>query len=258
MAEGVVARNLPSALPDNPNIQVAARRGRYAETIVDQLMPWRAKMAEEGSYFTARNPTVGTAVVSAISTSYSDTASFLFILQNTDQPSNPAGKSIFLDFFSLVALATLPTGSPTTLYFLATKGTTNRLPTTAAQYTEMVPVSSRKASGRTPVCRAYGVNATAATCIASAAGSDYTVGRCIIPTGVAVSGDIYTVTFGTDPGNTIWQGGAAARATDNAIRAATMPAIIIDPGEFCRIARWYPAEATNGLSFEWELGWYER
>src|SRR6266705_2773120 len=94
MAEGVVARNLPSALPDNPNIQVAARRGRYAETIVDQLMPWRAKMAEEGSYFTARNPTVGTAVVSAISTSYSDTASFLFILQNTDQPSNPAGKSI--------------------------------------------------------------------------------------------------------------------------------------------------------------------
>src|SRR6266436_890740 len=121
MPEGVVARLLPAPLPDDQAVQVSGRRGRYAETSTRDIVPWRYAMADEGSYFTATNATLGTSSgLGALTTSYSDLKA-IFQMQNTDQPSNPAAKSIYLDYLRL--MITVPvTGTAPNQDFLFVKG----------------------------------------------------------------------------------------------------------------------------------------
>src|SRR4029077_14435932 len=102
MAEGVVARRLPAWNPDDPLTLVSGRRGRHAESYVYALTPWRHMLADEGSYYTANNTTIGTGVVQGgTDTTISDVKA-CFCVQNTDQPSNTAAKSIYLDYLRMI------------------------------------------------------------------------------------------------------------------------------------------------------------
>src|SRR5438876_4983623 len=112
MAEGVVGRLLPSALPDDPAVQVSGRRGRYAESDTIDIMPWRYVAADEGSYFTAGNATLGTANgLGALTTGYSDLKA-IFQMQNTNLPGQQGAKSIYLDYLRLMIVVPVTGTAP--------------------------------------------------------------------------------------------------------------------------------------------------
>src|SRR5438552_1370520 len=84
----------------------------------------------QAAYYIANNVTLGTGVArtGTTSASFSDTVAF-FTMQNTDQASNPNGKSCYLDTLRL--MITIVSASVTIYHLAVKKGTTNRMFTTA-------------------------------------------------------------------------------------------------------------------------------
>lgn len=98
--KGLVSRLLPTANSDNPNVDVAARLGRYGEQYSIGLMRKQAALADEGCYFVTHNAQTGI-LTSMLGTSFSNTSlsPYLFLL-NTDTV-----KSIYLDYVNLICTA---------------------------------------------------------------------------------------------------------------------------------------------------------
>ena len=75
-----------------------ARGGSYGESVMELLTDKQHKVADEGSYYMTRSPTVGTGLATiAAQNSFADTSPFLIVTNG-----NPAGgKSIYLDYLKL-------------------------------------------------------------------------------------------------------------------------------------------------------------
>ena len=257
MAEGIAARALPSPNPDNANVQISTnRRSMYGETYVSPVGNFRHMLADEATYFRAGNPTPGTGIqLSANVTAFSDTNG-LFVIQNTVAAGTANGKRIYMDYLRLNLLATAPTAT-VSMEFAFKKSAISREPTTAANRTVLTAASMREGAGLASIgtYMSY-ANAGAMTVPASVAANKF-VGRCTIPTGLGIAGDEYIVQFGADA-LSVWQGGAAVRATDVARRGTVAPPIVIDPGEWLVIHMWWLTAATTAATFEFELGMWER
>src|SRR5438132_11523148 len=89
---GLIARSLPTPLPDN-TLPTIPRWGRYREQYVIPLIPNFSALADEGTYFTTTNATPGTSISYSITASFSDTAA-MFTFRNGDAAG---GKRLYLD-----------------------------------------------------------------------------------------------------------------------------------------------------------------
>ena len=245
IVRGIVARVLPQSFTDGADQRV--RLSRYGEMQVVQ--PYRTKhpLADEGSYFTTQNPTLGTALAAGIQTSFSDTvAAFVFL--NTADPSQPSSPNLYLDFIKLSF--TVAPASATGFRYAIKLDNGNRAPTAGSgQLTGQG--GSPGASPVGPVLR------QSVAKIWSFTGAAFmTVPASINPRVVAsggigtlpVVGSEFMIRFGDVGPNA----GAAAAGTSHAAP------VTVAPGWFAVVHFWFPSNATTGPSIEPDIGWFER
>lgn len=244
---GIISRALP--VPGQDNTLRVPRVSRYGEQVTQNVMPTKHPLSEEGQYFVATNPTIGTGVAHALVTAFSDTSG-LFVIKNND---TAGGKRIYLDFIRLMLTAAPTAGNSLELALKIDPG--NRLPT--AGNVAVTPANVNADSSNASIANVQAFNAAALTVPASSA-SARTVGRVKVPTGVNVIGDEYVLQFGgvdyqsSSPPLTAIRAAQPARFVDHCAP------IVIGPQQYLVIHRWSLTEATAAPSYEYEIGWWER
>ena len=103
-----VARRVP--LPQVDTSEIPLRSGRYGELYVQALVPSKAVLAEEGTYFTCTNPTPSTAIAygsGGTQATFVDTVPFMQVL-NTGNPGDPNAPVVYMDYLKLISNGTAP------------------------------------------------------------------------------------------------------------------------------------------------------
>lgn len=250
-------RALPSRAADGA--EKFGRGGTYGEAHVLPAMPPKYVLADEGTYFvTPYNSTTSTGVFSpgtgvaefSASTAFSDTRGFL-VIKNTDTTMR-----LYLDYIKLLLGGTAPAGT-TVLHFAGKRSSHSRESTTAAQRQVLSPVAVAGSAGNS-VARVTAWVAAAAMAVPASAADDPIVFRASVPTSLGVTGDEYVLKFGASESVPGGSGLTAVRATAAARMMAYCPPVVIEPGQWLTIHRWWPTEATNFPAFELEMGHWER
>lgn len=242
------ARAKPNALAEGSQAQ--ARANRYAEAIVRATD--RYQYADEGAYFTAQNPTVGTGVaLNAQIQAFSATNGFI-VLRNT--ASVGSGIRCYLDCLELIVTAA--TTAVASVDLLAVLDTIDRSPSTAANGTAATPVNVNSDDATGSALSVIGYNAGGAMTIPAASGSSRRASRLHAATGLHFAGDSIVFKFGCEPDGAT-QGLTAVRAVGAAKTIAAGAPVIIGPQQTCVLHRWSLTEA-GAPSYEWELRWWER
>jgi hypothetical protein len=232
--------------------QQQARIGARGELYVYPLTAGTYPLADEGSYFKATNPTVGTGIIHALTTSFSATAA-LFCLRNTD---SEGAKRLYLDYVRLVTGATaIAMTAATSVEVAVTVDNTNRHSSGGTSITPVNP--NMDSSNATIAALNFG-----AEVLAAASGSVRLVGRNAFARRAApvmVTGDQFFWDFGAaGAAPTISVVGAAAPATAPAQFYAPMGPVVIGGGDSINFHLWYPAGATTAPTYEFEIAWWER
>lgn len=245
------SRALPQAVGADTN-PVNQRADRFGDTYVNSRVPTRHIIADEGAYFSATNPTIGTGIqLAANVTSFSDTNG-IFVLQNTD---GVGGKRCYLDYVRLWVSGTAPTAT-TNMFFMVRTDTINRVPTTAANRTLLTANNGNMDSGTAAVTNAFSFANAGAMTVPASSSSSRVAARSMIATSLGITGDQYTVQFGTVD----QQGGTsltAVRATACANLNVHAQPVIIGPGQSAVVHMWWLTAATTAATFEFDIGWWE-
>lgn len=212
------------------------------------LLRPRQMIAGAGKYFVATNPTPGTGVLFGTVTAFSATADGLFTIAN----NNPTGSgvNIYLDYLSLNMSGTAPTA--TTVLKMAVFNEVGIVAPSAGN----VAVTPRNVmiGGVTTNAVVNGFSSAAMT-IPAAVGTRTLVSNISIPTSLGVTGDTYVVQFGGEASGA--NALTAARATAPARIVVTASPVTIAPQTTAIIDAWWVGQATNGPTWEFELGWAE-
>lgn len=239
---GVVSRALPQAAYDN--ITATQRLGRYQEEYVIPIVRKQHALADEGTYFTTNNAQAGLATAAA-PTTFSATNPFLLIY-NSDSPSNPAYRRIYLDFATLIATAAGTAGA--SVQAAVTIDSTNRYSSGGTNLTANIVSPNMDIGARSSVANVYAGNITAS---AASAAARTTVGNRFLKTGIPVVGDQYCVNFGA-----VENLFSIATATLTFSSQSVAPCII-GPGQSALVHLWLPTQSAAS-SFIPELAWWER
>lgn len=251
---GIVSRALPAPpVPDGGN-EIEARFGRYGDQSIVNVVPTKHMLADEGSYFVATNPTIGTGVAHALVTAFSATSA-LFVIKNTEKASDSKAKRVYLDYLKLFGTVAPTAGN--SLEFAFVVDDVPRTPTAGNVLLTTSVVNPNMDDGTLPPFQVQAFNAAALT-VPVAGQSARTVGRIKIPTGINVIGDAYEIFFGgTDQAQVIPPLTAIRAAQPGRFVASAAP-IAIGPQQSLVIHRWALTEATTAPSYEYELGLFAR
>lgn len=217
------------------------RASRHGEQVVQPFGSPLYPVADEGSYFIATNPTVGTAIVGIAAADGYDDAEALIYIENTEAAG---GKRVYLDFIELTATAA---GTNGTNFGYAMDVATAA--TYASGATAITPVNaSRDNTATAPVTMYFGavVTTTGTTEKVMSAGRLRTV--------IKVIGDQYLFTFagGRLPmASTIMEGTAQA-----SIHRSCPPVVIPPKHAFC--FREISASQTVGAQYLFNIGFWVR
>lgn len=238
----IISRLLPQANPDNPNSDASVRGGRYGEFYTLPLVRKAHLLADEGSLFVANNAGVGVAT-SATPTAFSDTAPLLTIF-NTDVPTNPSYKRIYLDMLRLIVTAAGTAGTDFQIQIKLDNA--NRY---ASGGTVLTPISPNMditpgsiAQVRyLPVATAASVNARTVVGIA-------TLLNKMNPAPIPIGATIVANFGGVEATNPV-------SATQSS--SSVVPPIIIGPQQ-CALINFQILSQSAATSLSPELSWWER
>jgi hypothetical protein len=245
LVKGIVYRVLPGFRGDTT--EGALRLGRYGEAMVAPIVLTKHPLADEGSYFTTQNPTLGTALQYAVTTSFTDTVG-AFVFQNTADPSQPNSPFLYLDFIKLAF--TVAPASATGMRYAVKLDSGNRAPTAGS--TQLTGQGgSPGASPTGPIVRQSVSKIWSFTGGASLTVPASVNARVVALGGIGalpVVGSEFMLRFGDTGPNS----GGAASGTSHAAP------VVIAPGWFAVVYLWFPSNATTPASVELDIGWYER
>lgn len=255
LLRGIVSRILPSANPDAPQNDVPQRFGRYGEGYVLSVIRKQHLLADEGSYFLVNNNSQ-TGILSTPATGFVATTPALIVV-NTDQPTNPNYRRVYLDFLNLV----------TTVVGSAASGLVN------LQAALVIDTGNRYSSGGTnitanivspngdltpkSVAQVYfgALTATAATLSARQLSPLRVIRPAVSATVLDVVGETKWFNFGAVEG---MLNGSITIANANFI-PVPMPAVILGPNQSALLYLWQNVGGTNiAATYAPELGYWER
>jgi hypothetical protein len=253
MAQGTFIKGVSSRVQPSPRVgdgvEQTMRVSGYGDQYSLSLVPTKHTLADEGQYFVATNPTIGTGVAHANVTAFSATSG-LFVIKNNDASG---GKRIYLDYMKLIVTAIATTTAMEDFAFVTDTG--NRTPTGGNVAITPVNTNADSSNGTIAVVNAF----SAAALTVPAAVSAKTVGRAHIPFATAtpgIAGDEYVVQFGAV--DMMPSASAPATTRTGPCRMVTnAPPIVLGPQQYLVIHRWSAGE-TGSSSFEYELAWWER
>jgi hypothetical protein len=237
-------RLLPAAQAENAQVQ--DRGGRYGEKMVIPVGDALIAFLEEGSLYSATNPTMGTGIAMGIQTTFSDTANVLCMLRNND---GAGAKKVWPLYLRLICTAA-------------------GLTTTSSRMAIVIDDTNRYSSGGTPVLTPNNRNmAIANTSIAIAhfgiitaaavGGNVRRISNLQLKTQAApcwMVGDEVIICFGSLAAAMGLLNGAAANAIQKMVALVCIGPLL----HSLLFHMWNPANATTAPSWETELCWIER
>lgn len=243
---GRVARSKTAApkAADGTQVQDGRRVGLYGEQYVRNLDVTKHVLADEGSYFVLTNPTPGSALASAVNAS-SDFTKSLFIFYNSAAAGGPR---CYLDYVKI--LPTTAPASATSMQFAVQIDTTNRYTSGGTGPTAGVNVNG--ADGSASVGKWYYSSGSAVITTAAASNAVRLVARGVARSVVPAVLEEIVLQCASDSASGSSSGTTAGRTATN------LPPIVLDGGQSAVFNVWFPSNAITGLSYEFEVGWYER
>ncbi len=239
-----INRTKGTANADSPSIVLPVRQGRYGETYANVVGTGRHVAADEGSYFTIKNPTLGTAITlhAAPAIADTDTKSIIHLFNPTTSTV-----SLYIDFIWMKQ--TVVNASSTAsdyLVYIDNGGVTAR----ASGGSAITPTNTRTSTV---------ANSSAATVYAGAVVTNATTGtkiaqRTVRPV-ISVAEDQYVFYFGD---TMQLPSSLALTGTSWTSAAVGWPPVVIDPGGNFKFVQTGPSGATTAATMEFEMGWWER
>lgn len=233
-------RELPSTYSDGTSVPL--RGSKRGELHVAPLHAGKQHaLSDEGSYFVATNPTVGTGVAGiAASDGFNDLESFLF-LRNTESAST--GKRIYLDYIMLQPTAAGTNGTNFSFAMKLDKGN-SRVGTGGAAVTPINPNMDSAAAS---------IATIQSGAVASAAASVDARLVCsgLLRTTIKVVGDTYLFNFG----GVAHSAGVQAATITNFI--VPCPPVVLGPGHMFLLHE-FGASQTVAAAYTFQMGWWER
>jgi len=236
------AKLRPGKNQDGTTTATPTRAGSYSEAGVIPYGIGRVSMADEGSYYTATNATIGTQLTAhaAPAIADTDTKSIIHLF-------NGGTLDIYLDYITIAT--TVANASATQVYFAAyidNKGST------AFSSGGTVIGAANKNN-----VRSNSTNTTGAVIEAGAVVTAFTSSRKVMSRetrpSIGIALDQYHFTFG---------GGLFAASYSQVTTVAQVatggPPIVIGPGGNFGLVQTSPSGATTAMTFEFEMGWWER
>lgn len=242
--QNIRVRGLDRALPSagaSSGEYLAARSTRYGEIMTVPLHQKMYGLIEDGTYFIATNPTMGTGIAGiAASTSY-DAAEHLLLLRNTS-----TSKRLYLDFIDIVCTAAGAAGTTTGFTMVLDTGTT--------RYTSggstITPVNPNMETNESAECTLkFGALVT------TAASADVRpLGDFLVRTVIKVVGDSYRFTFGDS--NASWQcAGASLDGTTSAKVTIPCPGVVLGETDQFLLSDW-AASQSGASSYQLRMGFW--
>lgn len=203
----------------------------------------RCTLAEEGSYFLASNPTIGTGVAGVTAANAYDATEAFICLRNDN--SVASGKWLFLDRLNLTTTAAGTSG--TNVEFTSHIDAGDRYTSGGAV---IVPVNCNMASSV-----ASGATMQAGALVTTAAtGAVRVLDNRTLRTVITVVGDRYDFDFG---GETLAPAGLATAGTAQLHMLTSCAPVVLGPGDSW-IFTIFAASQAAASSFEYSLAWWER
>lgn len=240
---GEVDRSIPHAETDGTDID--PRLGRYREQYVISLIPTMHGLSDEGTYLVATNPVPGTGIAFAVNASVNETIGNYIHLKNNDVANSAVAKRIYLHYIRLIVTA-VPVSGISGHFFIKTDNV-NRY---TSGGTVIIPTSPNTDSGAATIAI---LNVGALTTIAPSQTARL-VTRAVLRSAIPVLNDEYNIQAGSvDFSSNTGLGGVIAQRI-----GIPAPGIIIGPQQNMCMQIWFPSNAVTPVSFEFEMGWFER
>jgi hypothetical protein len=235
-----INRTLPTRNVDGSTIVTPSRTGPYMEAYNIQVGASNWVPADEGSYFVAQNPTVGTGIAghAAPVVADTDTKALLHIY-------NSGVKNIVLDYIWLEVTAAGTGGTITyAVGYLDAKGSTAR---------------SSAGTLCTPVCTGPAANTSAAVAYFGPVVTAMTSSRCIaiqlLREIIPVVQDTALIKFGSPNGGV--HSGLTTAGTATCHIVNHFPPVVIGPGGNFNFASISPSQSA-ARSYQFSVGFWER
>lgn len=226
------------------------RYSQLQEQAVLSPVPTKHLLADEGSYFYATNPTIGTQVTYAILAAFAATTP-AFALKNNDQPGGTY-KRIYLDFVRIAFTGTTPVIPATAISAQLAVVVDNINRTPSAGNVAITPQNTNMDDLTGTIATLQAFTAGSLT-VPTAGASARTVARAWMRHVIPVTQDELICMFGgIEAGGGVAGGASAGRVVSAA------PAVVIGPQQWALIYIWFPGNATTAGAFEYDLGWWER
>jgi hypothetical protein len=252
LIQGFTHRLLPQAFIDDRDDAKPVRLKRYGEVNVSEFDNNLYGYAEEGSFFVATNPTVGTGLTWGFAAAWQsalDTSPLVFI--SNDEIAG--GKSLYLAWIKLITTAA--TTTTTTVQFAGVVDTIPRAITTDNMLA-IVPVNPNSAASATASCTVKVQNSATASAIAAKSGASRRVCRGVLG-GFPVIGDEMVISFGR--GNQHGHPGlTAAEAAAPRKSVSSCPPVVLAPGQNFTLNVWFPAITLSAINPEVEIAFWAR
>jgi hypothetical protein len=238
---GYVAQTLPNANADGTSVWL--RLARNGEIIVKNSSESFQQQADEGSYFVATNPTIGTAVATAVNASYDITKGHFVIFNNNTTAS---GIRCYPDYIKMIP--TVAPASGTNAMYALQLDNTNRYSAGGAVGTvKNVNMDNTTKTSSTSV---YAPTGGTIITVGTATSAARIVGRGVLRSVIPAVNDAMILKFGY--GNNI------SSATAAGTTVAVAPPIVVGPQQSLVVIIWYASNASTGISFEFEVGFTEK
>ncbi len=242
---GVIGRALPSRATDGT--QMPARYGARGEQVVLPLTAGKLHgLADEGSYFVATNPTVGTGIAGIAAADGYNAAETLFLLYN--QSTDAEAVRIYLDFLELQCTV-VDTGG-TDIRFDHHIDNTDRFTSGGTNITPVSPNMDSSASAKGRLRFGAVVSASASTSVR------YLGGRQLSSTDL-VANDLMLFTYGGSNGYSAQTTNLTEEATASRIWQVSCPPVVLGPGD-SYLFTINCASQSGAATWTFNCGWWER
>lgn len=236
------AKLRPSKNADGTSVVLPSRTGSYSEAAVLPYGTGRMAMADEGSYYVAQNATVGTQLTGHVAPAIADTntKSILHFF-------NGGLLDVYLDY--LVLTTVVANASATAVDFLAwtdSKGSTGL----TSGGTPIATIANTRSNST----NTSGITLTAGACVTAPVTNIKRVLQRTVKPYIGVALDSYSFVFG----NAAWAPTGYALITAVTHTITSCAPIVIGPGGNFYFVQTGPSGASTAMTFEFEMGYWER
>ena len=240
---GLVKRALPSPRTAT-GTEAQARYDPYGGQHVQVGLPFKQALMDEGCYFATTNPTPATALATGVNASF-DVTKGLFVLYNGATATE--GTRVFPDYLKIIP--TVAPASGTSFHYAVYLDSTNRY---TSGGTAMTSKNANMDSSTSPSATLYAASGGTVITVATASSNARLVGRTVLRGAIPVINDELILQFGGTELSGATPVSTIGRVVCNA------PPVAIPPGGSMVVIFWSPSNAVTGLSYEFEMGHWER